>query len=67
LNPGDAVTLPPAPYLHLFVPRGRITLESIGELDQGDAVRFADADGRRVTADHPSEVLIWEMHAELGG
>jgi redox-sensitive bicupin YhaK (pirin superfamily) len=67
LNPGDAVTLPPAPYLHLFVPRGRITLESIGELDQGDAVRFADADGRRVTADHPSEVLIWEMHAKLGG
>ena len=67
LNPGAAVTLPPAPYLHLFVPRGRITVESIGELDQGDAVRFTDADGRRVTADDPSELLIWEMHAKLGG
>jgi redox-sensitive bicupin YhaK (pirin superfamily) len=67
LNPGDAVSLPPAPYLHLFVPRGRIALEGIGELDEGDAVRFTDSDGRRVTADDPSEVLIWEMHAKLGG
>jgi len=28
--------------------------------------RFDDADGRRVTADDPSELLIWEMHAKLG-
>jgi len=67
LRPGDTVSLPPAPYLHLFLPRGRITLEGLGELDEGDAVRLTDADGRRVTADHPSEVLIWEMHAKLGG
>jgi redox-sensitive bicupin YhaK (pirin superfamily) len=67
LRPGDTVSLPPAPYLHLFVPRGRITLEGAGELDEGDAVRFSDADGRRVTAEDPSEILIWEMHAKLGG
>jgi redox-sensitive bicupin YhaK (pirin superfamily) len=67
LRPGDAVELPPAPYLHLFVPRGRLTVEGVGELGQGDAVRFTDADGRRVTTDTPSEVLIWEMHAKLGG
>jgi quercetin 2,3-dioxygenase len=67
LRPGAAVELPPAPYLHLFLPRGRITAEGIGVLEQGDAVRFTDADGRRVTADTPSEVLIWEMHAKLGG
>jgi redox-sensitive bicupin YhaK (pirin superfamily) len=67
LHPGAAVNLPPAPYLHLFVPRGRVTLEGVGQLTEGDAVRFNDADGRQVTADDSSEVLIWEMHAELGG
>jgi redox-sensitive bicupin YhaK (pirin superfamily) len=66
LRRGDAVELPPAPYLHLFVPRGRLTCEGVGDLEPGDAVRFTDADGRRVTADEPSEVLIWEMHAKLG-
>ncbi|MDT5347888.1 MAG: quercetin 2,3-dioxygenase [Mycobacterium sp.] len=67
LRPGDAATLPAAPYLHLFVARGRITLEGVGELTEGDAVRFTNDDGRRVTASEPSELLIWEMHAKLGG
>jgi quercetin 2,3-dioxygenase len=67
LRDGDAVNLPPAPYLHLFVPRGRLTLEGIGDLEQGDAVRFTDTDGRQVTAGEPSEVLVWQMHAKLGG
>ena len=66
LHPGAAVNLPAAPYLHLFVPCGRVTVEGVGELNEGDAVRFNDADGRRVTADGPAEVLIWEMHAKLG-
>jgi quercetin 2,3-dioxygenase len=67
LRPGPAVDLPSAPYLHLFVPHGRVTLEGVGELNEGDAVRFNDANGRRVTAHDSSEVLIWEMHATLGG
>jgi redox-sensitive bicupin YhaK (pirin superfamily) len=67
LRPCAAIDLPSAPYLHLFVPRGRVTLEGVGELNEGDAVRFNDADGRRVTAHDSSEVLIWEMHATLGG
>lgn len=67
LQPGDSVNLPPAPYLHLFLPRGRATVEGIGELDQGDAVRFTDADGQRLTASEPTELLIWEMHTRLGG
>jgi redox-sensitive bicupin YhaK (pirin superfamily) len=65
-RPGAAVSLPRAPYLHLFVARGRITLEGVGELHEGDAVRFTDTDGPRVTAGDPAEVLIWEMHATLG-
>jgi quercetin 2,3-dioxygenase len=67
LQPGDSVSLPQAPYLHLFVPRGRATVEGIGELESGDAVRFSNADGERLTALDPAEVLIWEMHASLGG
>ena len=66
LRPGCEVSLPPAPYLHLFLPRGRVTLEGAGDLEEGDTVRFTDADGRRVTASEPSELLIWEMHAKLG-
>ena len=67
LGPGDSVSLPQAPYLHLFLPRGGVTCEGIGNLDKGDAVRFTDAGARRVTANEPSELLIWEMHATLGG
>lgn len=66
LRPGATVSLPCAPFLHLFVAYGRLTLEGGGELADGDAVRFTDADARGLTANEPSEVLIWEMHAKLG-
>lgn len=67
LRPGDSVDLPPAPYLHLFVARGRLTVPAVGDLNTGDAVRFARSDGRPVTAVEPSEILVWEMNAGLGG
>jgi quercetin 2,3-dioxygenase len=67
LKPGDSVSLPQAPYLHLFVARGRVTCEGIGDLEEGDAARLTDAEARRVMAIEPSELLIWEMHAKLGG
>lgn len=67
LRPGAGVTLPQAPYLHLFVTRGRVILEDSGELCEGDAVRFTTCDARRVTAVDPAEILVWEMHAKLGG
>ena len=65
LQPGDSVELPQAPYLHLFVPRGEVTLEGAGPLHEGDAVRFTASGGQRVTATEPSEILVWEMHAGL--
>lgn len=67
LEPGAAIGLPAAPYLHLFVARGRLNVEGIGDLAEGDAIRFTASDGQRVTASEPSEVLLWEMHAKLGG
>jgi redox-sensitive bicupin YhaK (pirin superfamily) len=65
LDPGQSVTLPDAPYLHLFVARGDVTLEGAGALGQGDAVRFTATGGQRVTATAPAEILVWEMHATL--
>jgi redox-sensitive bicupin YhaK (pirin superfamily) len=63
LRPGDAVELPEAPFLHLFVARGSVSLEGAGALDRGDAVRGTGTGGQRVTADDDAEVLVWEMHA----
>ena len=65
LAPGQSVTLPDAPYLHLFLARGGVTLEGAGELGEGDAVRFTATGGQRVLATAPAEILVWEMHATL--
>jgi redox-sensitive bicupin YhaK (pirin superfamily) len=67
LHPGDMIELPEAPFLHLFVPRGAVTLEGAGSLTTGDAVRFTATGGQKVTATEPAEILVWEMHAALTG
>ena len=66
LEPGQSVTLPAAPYLHLYVARGAVELEGAGPLAAGAAARITAGDGQRVTATEPSEILAWEMHARLG-
>ncbi len=66
LAPGGSVTLPDAPYLHLFVPQGTVDLEGAGPLDEGDSVRFTATGGNRVTATGVgAEILVWEMHATI--
>ncbi|WP_261559354.1 pirin family protein [Frankia tisae] len=65
LGTGQSVQLPDAPYLHLFVARGEVTLEGAGPLREGDAVRFTGVGGPRVTGVEPAEILVWEMHAAL--
>lgn len=64
-QPGQSVELPDAPFVHLFVPRGNVTLEGIGPLAAGDAVRFTAIGGQKVTAVEPAEILVWEMHATI--
>jgi redox-sensitive bicupin YhaK (pirin superfamily) len=64
--PGAEVTLPDAPFLHLYVPTGTVTLEAVGELTAGDAARITAVGGQRVTATEPAEILVWEMHAAVG-
>jgi redox-sensitive bicupin YhaK (pirin superfamily) len=65
LQPGEGVVVPDAPYVHLFVARGTVTLEGAGELTAGDAVRLTASGGQRLTAAEPAEILVWEMHASL--
>ncbi|MBB2915360.1 hypothetical protein FHS43_006680 [Streptosporangium becharense] len=65
LQPGRSVQLPEAPFLHLFVPRGAVTLEGAGQLATGDAVRLTATGGQKVTATEPAEILVWEMHATI--
>jgi quercetin 2,3-dioxygenase len=65
LQLGESVTLPDAPYLHLYVPRGAVTLEGAGALTTGDAARLTGVGGQRVTATEPAEILVWEMHATV--
>ncbi|TDZ78456.1 Quercetin 2,3-dioxygenase [Mycobacteroides salmoniphilum] len=64
---GHSVELPAAPFVHLFIARGAVTLEEAGELAEGDAVRLNDTGAVRVTATTGAEILVWEMHTRLGG
>jgi len=78
LQPGEAVWLPSAPYVHLYVAAGAVELEgaagsgvgplgtgrrSTGRLGTGDAARVVGADGQRVVALEAAELLAWEMHS----
>jgi redox-sensitive bicupin YhaK (pirin superfamily) len=65
LEAGGRVRLPDAPFLHLFVPCGSVTLEGAGRLGTGDAARLTAVGGQTVTAHEPAEILVWEMHATL--
>ena len=62
LTPGASVQLPTAPYVHLFVALGTITLEGAGPLNTSDAARLIASDGPQVTAGpEGAEILAWEM------
>ena len=60
--PGEPVITPDAARLHLFVARGTVEVEGAGSFVEGDAVRFTDEGGPRVTAPGgPAEVLVWQL------
>lgn len=46
----QSLTLPTAPFVHVYVTRGAVDVEGIGRLGEGDAVRITDEGGRYVTA-----------------
>lgn len=62
LAPGESVSLPDAPWLHLFAAVGSVTGAGV-ELAEGDALRLTDAGTVEVTARSDAEIIVWESHA----
>ena len=61
LKAGEAVSVPDAAHVHLYVAAGDADLEGAGTLATGDAARLAGAGSPRLTAGPDgAEVLIWE-------
>ena len=67
MDADSSLTLPDAPFVHLYVARGEVTLEGAGGLSAGDAVRIAGGGGQRVSATEASEILVWEMTQSASG
>jgi quercetin 2,3-dioxygenase len=63
LDPGHSITVPDAPFGHVYVASGSVDVEDHGTLTPGDAMRLTATGGHRVTAVDAAELLIWEMHA----
>ena len=59
LADGETVSVPDAPFVHVFVARGSVRLGD-AVLAEGDAARLTDAGPLDVTADGPAEVIVWE-------
>lgn len=69
LDPGAKVSLPDAPFVHVFAAAGAIAVSDGSarcELGPGDAVRLRGRTGVQLAASQTAEVLVWEMHDALG-
>jgi redox-sensitive bicupin YhaK (pirin superfamily) len=62
LSDGETVTLPDAPFVHVFAARGSLRLGDAA-LNEGDAARLTDAGALELTADGAAEVIVWESDA----
>ncbi|QBX55497.1 pirin family protein [Nocardioides seonyuensis] len=58
LAAGQAVALPEAPLLHVFAATGSARVGGL-DLSAGDAARLSDDSAREVSANGPSELLVW--------
>ena len=58
------MTLPDAPFVHVFVARGAVRLPD-RQLDEGDAARLFEAGPIWVAADQESEIIVWESDSEV--
>lgn len=66
---GQTITLPGAPFGHLFTVYGNVdvTGDSLqGQpLGEGDAIRFTDSGTLTLTATDDSEIVYWEMYGSF--
>jgi redox-sensitive bicupin YhaK (pirin superfamily) len=61
LAPGEARTLPSAAFVHLYVARGGVELETVGDLMAGDSLRITGEAQQRIVGHSEAEVLLWAM------
>jgi redox-sensitive bicupin YhaK (pirin superfamily) len=65
-GPGRAITLPAAPFVHVFVAEGSAELPGVPPLSTGDAARLFDAGAIDATAGNEgAHVVVWETYATL--
>ena len=67
LSSGETVTVPDAPFVHVFVARGAVTLgPDAAPLAAGDAARLTDAGEVALTATtDDTEVIVWESAQQV--
>jgi redox-sensitive bicupin YhaK (pirin superfamily) len=63
LAPGVTRQLPSAPFVHVYVARGDVELESAGLLMTGDSVRITGDAALKVRGRSEAELLVWAMAA----
>ncbi|MCP5026359.1 MAG: pirin family protein [Actinomycetia bacterium] len=59
----EPVTVPDAPFVHVFVARGAVA-HGGGQLDEGSALRLRDAGPVELVAVDDSEIIIWDSDME---
>jgi quercetin 2,3-dioxygenase len=61
LGAGETVSVPDAPYVHVFIAKGSAQLEHAGVLYAGDEARLTGVGARSLTAEsNGAEILMWE-------
>jgi redox-sensitive bicupin YhaK (pirin superfamily) len=66
LRDQETVTVPDAPFVHVFIARGAIELgDDSRTLNQGDAARFTNAGRVALTSNGASEVIVWESDTKV--
>jgi len=67
LPAGTSRMLPDAELLHVYLARGTLDVETIGQLETGDSLRLSGPAQLRLTARTEAELLVWQMDRGQGG
>jgi redox-sensitive bicupin YhaK (pirin superfamily) len=66
LPAGATRTLPAGDLLHVYLARGVVDVEIVGQLEAGDSLRLSGSTQLRVSARAEAELLVWQMDREQG-
>jgi quercetin 2,3-dioxygenase len=66
LPAGTSRQLPNGDRLHVYLARGVVDIERIGQLRAGDSLRVSGFSQLRLTAGAEAEVLVWQMNGQQG-